>query len=527
MDVRGLHIWIVGAARSGIAAARLLHERGARLFVTDLGKIGDEEKKILTDLKIPFEEGQHTIERLLKEAQLVVLSPSIPLDKPLPMAVRQSGIPLVSEIEVASWFIPPSAIVIGITGTNGKSTTTHYAAQLFALGQRNSVACGNYGRPLADALMDPARYNAFVTELSSYQLETTYSLQPDVSIFLNLQNDHQARYGSLDEYLKAKWRLVALTRSTGLVVIDESVLRRAIAIGLPLPESRITVIRGLRDARVPLTPLNEHPANQTLRKAQSRSRAHLPIPTYGLTATLPMEAQIDPDKLSYVWIEKSSTDERAVTLVVQDSQRGSANLTLEIKDPCLPGVHNQINIAAASLAAMHDGMHANIIRAQWNSATTVYKHLSHRLEDVSRGRLLVSAGGNKKSLRAINDSKATNVESTLVAVQSFSHSIRLLLGGEPKGDFYGELLPYVGKNICKIYPFGRAAPLICQQLSGIGDRLAPPSAKMLDAARLALEESEQDDVLLLSPACASFDEFKNFEHRGDAFRHWILQHMEK
>jgi UDP-N-acetylmuramoylalanine--D-glutamate ligase len=172
-------------------------------------------------------------------------------------------------------------------------------------------------------------------------------------------------------------------------------------------------------------------------------------------------------------------------------------------------------------------MHANIIRAQWNSATTVYKHLSHRLEDVSRGRLLVSAGGNKKSLRAINDSKATNVESTLVAVQSFSHSIRLLLGGEPKGDFYGELLPYVGKNICKIYPFGRAAPLICQQLSGIGDRLAPPSAKMLDAARLALEESEQDDVLLLSPACASFDEFKNFEHRGDAFRHWILQHMEK
>jgi UDP-N-acetylmuramoylalanine--D-glutamate ligase len=149
------------------------------------------------------------------------------------------------------------------------------------------------------------------------------------------------------------------------------------------------------------------------------------------------------------------------------------------------------------------------------------------LEDITRGHQLVSASGQKKSVRAINDSKATNVESTLVAVQSFSHSIRLLLGGEPKGDFYGELLPYVGKNICKIYPFGRAATLICQQLSGIGDRLAAPSAKMLDAAQLALEESEQNDILLLSPACASFDEFKNFEHRGDSFRHWVLQHAEK
>ncbi|MEY3900918.1 MAG: hypothetical protein RL189_224 [Pseudomonadota bacterium] len=527
MDVRGLHIWIVGAARSGLAAARLLHERGAKIFVTDLGTIGDEEKKILNDRQIPFEEGRHSIDKLLTDAQLVVLSPSIPLDKPLPMAVRQSGIPLVSEIEVASWFIPQSAIVIGITGTNGKSTTTHYAAQLFALGQRNSVACGNYGRPLADALMDPARYNAFVTELSSYQLETTYSLQPDVSIFLNLQNDHQARYGSLDEYLKAKWRLVALTRTTGLVVIDEAVLRRAISIGLPLPESRIAVIRGQRDARAPLTPLKEHPANQTLRKAQSRSRGHLPIPTYGLTATLPLEAQIDPDKLTYVWIEKSSADETSVTLVAQNSQTGSRNLAIEIKEPCLPGAHNQINIAAASLAAMHDGMHANIVRAQWNAASTVYRHLPHRLEDITRGHQLVSASGQKKSVRAINDSKATNVESTLVAVQSFSHSIRLLLGGEPKGDFYGELLPYVGKNICKIYPFGRAATLICQQLSGIGDRLAAPSAKMLDAAQLALEESEQNDILLLSPACASFDEFKNFEHRGDSFRHWVLQHAEK
>lgn len=527
MDVRGLKIWIVGAARSGIAAARVLHEHGAHLFVTDSNTIGDDQKKVLDDLKIPFEEGQHSIDRLLAEAQLVVVSPSIPLDKPLPMAARQAKIPVVSEIEVASWFLPQSAFVVGITGTNGKSTTTHYGAQLFALGQRNSVACGNYGRPLADALLDPARYNAFIVELSSYQLETTYSLRPNVSIFLNLQLDHQARYGSMDEYLKAKWRLVTLTRPDGLAIIDEPVLRRAIELGLALPESHIVVIRGCLDANAAKNLQASLVDSQKLQAQAVKTPIALPVPTYGTLSSLPLEVLVDAEKITHLWFAKFDSNGSSVQLQTASANRNRTNIELKVDEPCLPGDHNQINIGVVSLAALHDGLHPNIIRAQWNQKTSAYQHLPHRLEAVARNSSFVTSQGKSRNVRVINDSKATNVESTLVAVKSFSAPIRLLLGGEPKGDFYGDLIPFLGKTICKVYPFGKAASLISQQLAGNKEFLAEPSLKMIDAAQKALDQSSDGDVLLLSPACASFDEFKNFEHRGDAFKHWILQKVEK
>ncbi|NBW82167.1 hypothetical protein EBR21_10490, partial [bacterium] len=241
MDIRGKKIWIIGAARSGIAAAKILHGQGADLFVSDSGAIADSQKSILRELGIPFEEGTHSLERMSQDASFVVLSPAITLDSQIAMAARRAGIPIFGEIEIASWYLPHSAFVLGITGTNGKSTTTHYASQLFCLGQRNSVACGNYGLPLAEAILDPARFNSFAIELSSYQLESTFSLRPNVTIFLNLQNDHMTRYGNMDEYLKAKWRLIALTKKDGLAVVEHSVLRRAITLGLPLPESRMAI----------------------------------------------------------------------------------------------------------------------------------------------------------------------------------------------------------------------------------------------------------------------------------------------
>ncbi|NBO37177.1 UDP-N-acetylmuramoyl-L-alanine--D-glutamate ligase [bacterium] len=526
MNVKGLRFWIVGAARSGVAAAKLLRQQGAQVFVSDANIIEKEAKASLDELKIPYEEGGHSLDKLLSEAQNVVLSPSIPLDQPLPLAVRQAGIPMMGEIEVASWFIPDSAIVVGITGTNGKSTTTHYAAQLFALGQRNSVACGNYGRALCDALIDPARFNALIVELSSYQLETTYSLRPHVSIFLNLQNDHQARYKTMDEYLKAKWRLVVLTRPDGIAVVDSAVLRRAMVLGLAMPECTLIVSHGFLDEA----------AGQALGSSVKRVRAALntaessnlhrclPTQSYGVLATLPFETLLHPDKLIHVWLQQG-TATNSVQFHSCSAADSNWNLNFEVQNPVLPGEHNQLNILAASLSGLYDGLHTNIVRAQWNQCTSAYNHLPHRLEEVGKGRAFLATDKSIKRIRIINDSKATNVESTLVAVKSFSSSIRLLVGGEPKGDYYGDLLPYIGKSIEKLYPFGKAAPLVCQQLSGIGRRLAAPSANMTEAAQCALEEANDGDVILLSPACASFDEFKNFEHRGDSFRHWALQRI--
>jgi UDP-N-acetylmuramoylalanine--D-glutamate ligase len=521
MNVHGQKIWIVGAARSGIAAARLLKNHGADLFVTDANSIESEQKTILQELKIPYEEGGHSTDRLLKEAQLVVLSPSIPLDKPLPLAVREAGIPLVSEIEVSSWFFPKGAVVVGITGTNGKSTTTHYTAQLFNAAGRNAVACGNIGRPLADALLDSAGYDAFIVELSSYQLETTLSLRPQASVLLNLQNDHLARYGSMEEYLKAKWRLVLLTQENGIAVVDEAVLKRALSAGLPMPSCSLAVLKS-------------EPQSGTDPKLSSGAATALKIPScppelyralpqssYGKLTDLPLIRTLEPSGLSFIELSTGSAGAESVSFLHRSVDVRSSETELSIAKSCLDGFHNQLNIAAASAAAAHLGIDEKVILKQWNAQTSAYQHLPHRLEDICKGALLQSSDGQTKRIRAINDSKATNVESTIVAVKSFSCSIRLLLGGEPKGDLYSELIPFIGKNICRIYPFGKAAPLICSQLAGENRFLASPSPTMTDAAQKALEDSQDGDIILLSPACASFDEFRNFEHRGDVFRQWV------
>lgn len=524
MDVKGKKIWIVGAAKSGIAAAQLLHAQGAQLFVTDANDIESSLKVLLEKMQITFEERGHSIEKLLAEAEMVVLSPSIPLDKPLPMAARQAGIPVVSEIEVASWFLPESAFVVGITGTNGKSTTTHYAAQLLTLGQLNAVPCGNYGRAFCDTLLDPAKFNAYAVEVSSYQLETTRTFRPHVSIFLNLQNDHLARYGTLDEYLKAKWRLVLLTEKSGLAIVDSSVFLHALRLGLAMPECHLVVSYGFLSKSEATMVMDTHKATATKRKTWGMGASrNLPTVSYGGLSNLALSVLAEPP-LTHVWCIRGD-DEKSFDVHILGGEGSLKEMTFTIKDPVLPGDHNQQNILAASLAALHQGMHPNIIRAQWQSKSSVYRHLAHRLEDVARNQFLKDTSGREIQVRVINDSKATNVESTLVAVRSFSQGLRLLLGGEPKGDSYTALAPYIGKNIIKVYPFGKAAPLICQQLAGLGEALGAPSKSMLDAAQSALDECNNGDVVLLSPACASFDEFKNFEHRGDSFRNWALQRV--
>jgi UDP-N-acetylmuramoylalanine--D-glutamate ligase len=215
----------------------------------------------------------------------------------------------------------------------------------------------------------------------------------------------------------------------------------------------------------------------------------------------------------------SSSDSIDVFCTRMDNLQIEDHFTIE--KSCLDGHHNQVNIAAASVSARHSGIAEQIIRAQWNAKSSAYIHLPHRLEDVCKGAVLQASQGERKQVRAINDSKATNVESTIVALKSFNTPVRLLLGGEPKGDLYSDILPFVGKNVCMVYPFGKAAPLICEQLKKAAQYLAEPSSKMTDAAEKALDDALNGDIILLSPACASFDEFRNFEHRGDVFKDWV------
>ncbi|MEY4065598.1 MAG: hypothetical protein RIR26_1806, partial [Pseudomonadota bacterium] len=346
------------------------------------------------------------------------------------------------------------------------------------------------------------------------------------TVFLNLQNDHQARYKNMDEYLKAKWRLTLMTRPDGLAVVDHAILKRAVEMGLALPECRIAVSYGfLSEAEISAV-------METLYASQKRRGfdfphqfCAFPIPSYGELLNEAVETLIGERPLTHVWMKRTSHPADGLTVSLASIDTHEWNQTWQIPQPVLPGDHNQLNIVAASLPALLQGIHPNVIRSQWNLRTSGYEHLPHRLEIVGRNQKFLPSKGIPVEVLIVNDSKATNVESTLVAVKSFDGRVRLLLGGEPKGDSYTVLAHHLKSQIVKIYPFGKAAPLICEQLATAADQLAPASKTMTEAAQLALDESLDGDVVLLSPACASFDEFKNFEHRGDVFRQWALKRV--
>lgn len=544
-SLQRLNVWVGGGARSGVAVALLLHKAGAQVFVSDQGSLPPEARTALLNAGIAFEEKGHSIELFRSQAQLLVLSPAIPLNKGLAFIARQEGIPIASEIEIASWFARPTAHIVGITGTNGKSTTTNYFAQLMNRAGRSCVACGNFGHPFAAAVLDTEAYTLFSLELSSYQLETTLSLRPRVSLLLNLQNDHLLRYGTLDEYLKAKWRLVLSTADDGCAVIEIGVFAHAQRIGLPLPRCQV-VLLGPQVAEAWNPDTNSNNSNNSGANRSSiekvrpplRSKATelpsqlkdalafsqtLPHARYSELCTLPAAAawpETTFGEASYLWNPQGG--KLSVRLVLpgkdgQPAQRWDHHITT----PCLPGEHNVQNILAASAAALFLGAPADLVFLQWEESTSHYNHLPHRLERVGGPQaLFYDATGQAKKVALINDSKATNVESTLVALNSFASGVRLLLGGEPKGESFLPLARYLGKSVIRVYPFGKAGPLIAQELAAFGIHLAPPSAGLKEAAMQALSEAQPLETVLLSPACASFDEFKNFEHRGDTFREW-------
>jgi UDP-N-acetylmuramoylalanine--D-glutamate ligase len=531
--------WIAGGARSGVAAALLLASRGEKVFVSEAGTLSAQSKEFLVKSGIPFEENGHSREAFLRNACALILSPAILLSKPLALWARQFHVPILSEIEVASWYLPESAKVVAITGTNGKSTTTAYTSQLLERGGFRSVACGNIGLPFAEAVTKS--YNAFVIELSSYQLETTATLKPDVAVLLNLQNDHLQRYESLDEYLKAKWRLLQLVKKEGHILVDETVLEMGLQSGLTLPEANIVVLKTLQDSFLKCPKEHQESYNnanpETVEKSPDEIlemnsfvleklhafRSALPsltIPLYHELRSLKASQAGGLAFESFEIIRNSGGSLKIGTNYFEKSW------DFCVQNPILPGQHNAANLLAASLAARRLGVPWETILLQWESGTSQYRHLPHRLElCVPKGQTVTT---NQAALRILsdieiyNDSKATNVESTLVALKSFASGVRLLIGGEPKGESFLPLVPFFNKPVLRFYPFGKAGPLLEKDLESLKsqDGIAPAQKSMQEACQLALSELKSGEILLLSPACASFDEFQNFEHRGDIFREW-------
>jgi UDP-N-acetylmuramoylalanine--D-glutamate ligase len=402
---------VVGLARSGRAAAAALARRGVQVVAADTdsgvdaGRLGD----LGVELRLGPEE-----EALLEGVDLVVKSPGVPGEAPLVAATRARGIPLWSEVELGYRLLPAGARLIGVTGTNGKTTTTELLGAILREDGRSVEVAGNVGRALTDAAEAAADDSWMVCELSSFQLEDVHTLACDVAVLLNLEPDHLDRHGSFDAYRAAKLRI----------------FERA-------------------------------------------------------------KAKVVPRGLGMEGIEFSADD-------------------LLPAEPLIPGRHNRENAAAATAAARAAGVPDDAVA----QALRTFAGVPHRLELVRELR----------GVRWVNDSKATNTAAAARGIAAYDAPLRLILGGSLKGEDFGSFALELPENVRSIYLVGAASDELAVALDAAG-RAYLRAGDLPAAVARAAGDAEPGDVVLLSPACASFDQFANFEERGDIFRR-LVQELE-
>ncbi|MEO7919473.1 MAG: UDP-N-acetylmuramoyl-L-alanine--D-glutamate ligase, partial [Thermoanaerobaculia bacterium] len=436
---------VFGLARSGRAAVDALLTRGVSVVGTD-SRSADALEPLPEHPAFNAVLGSHP-EALLDDVDLVVVSPGIPLVLPIFDAARARAIPVVSEIELASRLLP--GLVVGVTGTNGKSTTTALIAALLNDAGLDAVACGNFGTPWiqfagsADTSYSPGR--VWVVELSSFQLEGIRRFAPDVAVHLNLTPDHLDRYRSLDDYGAAKARIFENQREAQVAVVNAD-------------DPLVTRIH-------------------TRARRLEFSRVRLPEQGVGFAAG------------RFVWVDR----------------RKGERVFAERADLSLPGAHNLENALAALAATVALGVTPESAVKTFRS----FRGLPHRTELVA----------TRRGVAFYNDSKGTNVDATLKSLEGFADgSVWLILGGKDKGDDFARLAPLVSRKARRVLTIGAAGDSIAQALESTSPGVAITRAATLTCA---IDEAAQGavsgDTVLLSPACASFDQFKNFEHRGEVF----------
>ena len=442
IKIKGKKVVILGLGLSGIAAASLAAHKEANVFISDQNSSGSliDSLEELKALNIKGELGKHSNQ--IYEADLWVISPGISQDSEIIAKAKEKNIPIVSEIEFASWFT--EAPIIAITGSNGKTTTAHVLEKMVQTDEIHGLLAGNVGIPFSHMVLNdlnkPDAKRVWVLEISSFQLEFIIHFKPFISIFLNITPDHLNRYASMKEYISAKMNMWSNQNKEDFIIYNanDNILVEEIA------EST---------SRKIAFGLNYHP-----------------------------EAIFQPNQTK-IYNEKHTT-------------------LIEMDEILLPGKHNLSNALAASTAAHLIGISNDKIC----SVLSTFSGVPHRLEKISEINGVIY----------INDSKATNLDAVNVALQSFSQPVILLLGGVDKGGDFRSLLPHTHKYLKTVIAFGQAKELI---LLAFGDAVRSTSAMDLNKAlTLAQNYSQPGDIILLSPGCASFDQFDSFEHRGDYFR---------
>ena len=455
MEFAGVRVTVMGLARSGVAACRLLQAAGARVTVADrkestelaavLGGIDRDHVGVTVGARY---------ESSLDEADLVVISPGVPYRLAPLEAVRRRGVKVISELELASQFF--RSPLLAITGTNGKSTTVTLIGKFLAESGKRAFVGGNLGIALSEAAVEdlragqagkPSPFDYLVVEVSSFQLETIDRFHPWIAALLNVTVDHQDRYESLDEYIAAKQRIFENQTASDFALFN-------------LDDSRVAALR---------------------------HRVHGKRLGFTTTSTL------GGDLSGGTYLE----DDRIVTTVTGVRQEICRRSEIRII-----GKHNVENVMAAATYGLLCGCPLDVIRR----VLATFPGLEHALEIVRE----------RRGVRFVNDSKGTNVDATLKALESIDQPIWLIAGGRDKGGDFSRLAQAVSRRVTRVILIGEAAPLLRQAWEGIAT--LTEAATLREAVDCAAQGASPGDVVLLSPACASFDMFADYQDRGRQFK---------
>lgn len=438
-----MRLVVLGGGESGVGTAILGKKKGYDVFVSDFGKIKENYKEVLSLNQIPFEDQQHT-EELILNADVVMKSPGIPDKAPMVKKIMDKGIKIISEIEFAFPFT--NAITIGITGSNGKTTTTMLAYHLLKQGGLNVGLAGNIGKSFAWQVAEN-KHDIYVLELSSFQLDGIENYKPHIAIITNISPDHLDRYNyDYNLYIQSKFRITMNQTEDDFLILDAD------------------------DVEISKWLLN----NKT--KAQ--------VLPFSIKNRLENGCYLNPEDTMNININQEL-------------------FTMPINDLSLQGKHNVKNAMAATAAAHLMKIRKETIR----ESLTNFQGAEHRLEKVLK----------IQNVQFINDSKATNVNATFFALDSMTTPTVWIVGGVDKGNDYDELMPLVREKVKGIVCLGVDNKKLMDKFENVVEMMVETTS-MTEAVKIAHKMAEKGDTVLLSPACASFDLFENYEDRGKQFK---------
>ncbi|MCB9195983.1 MAG: UDP-N-acetylmuramoyl-L-alanine--D-glutamate ligase [Flavobacteriales bacterium] len=438
-------IAILGGGESGVGAAILAKKEGFDVWLSDLGKLKDKHKEVLLNNEIKWEEGRHSEEEIFKAVE-VIKSPGIPDKAPLIVALKERGIPVISEIEFAGRYVKPGAKLICITGSNGKTTTTLMTHHILKKAGLNVAVGGNVGKSFA-GLVAEGNYDYYVLELSSFQLDGMYQFKADIAILLNITPDHLDRYDyDMQKYIDSKYRIIQNQGPDDVFIYNY-----------------------------------DDPIIQT-----ENNKRNFKQRTYAFSHEVELKEG--------AWV----TTNKQIQTNINNQQT-----KMSIHELAQQGRHNAYNSMASSIASRVLEIRKEIIRESLSD----FQNVEHRLEFVA----------SVHGIDFINDSKATNVNSTWYALESMQKPTIWIAGGVDKGNDYTMLEALVKEKVEGIVCLGKDNSKLHKAFEGLVENIWDASTAD-EAVGLSYRLAKKGYNVLLSPACASFDLFENYEERGMQFK---------